>query len=217
MNELSKPKSSPFTNVNPKQKKALTPGSRGAMLLNLSRRVSVDPSEPVVTRESRVQAQHVSVSVSPMRPWAKYAPSPSHASPSAGILKRSADDLDSPNDGSPVSAKRLRLDITGSSGGESAPRRVHFNENPVSESVEIPRTPKQQFTRKKLQMSALVETEDKDVEIEGVTSLVMYPDLVDNKDSVNGVLYSLATGQWSRFLEQDLKSNKITTIGQLAA
>ena len=83
--------------------------------------------------------------------------------------------------GSPVSAKRLRLDITGSSGGESAPRRVHFNENPVSESVEIPRTPKQQFTRKKLQMSALVETEDKDVEIEGVTSLVMYPDLVDNK------------------------------------
>ena len=51
----------------------------------------------------------------------------------------------------------------------------------MSESVEIPRTPKQQFTRKKLQMSALVETEDKDVEIEGVTSLVMYPDLVDNK------------------------------------
>ena len=30
-------------------------------------------------------------------------------------------------------------------------------------------------------------------------------------------MYSLATGQWSRFLEQDLKSNKITTIGQLAA
>ena len=102
INEISKPKSSPFTNVNPKQKKALTPGSRGAMLLNLSRRVSVDPSEPVVTRESRVQAQHVSVSVSPMRPWAKYAPSPSHASPSAGILKRAADDLDSSNDVSSV-------------------------------------------------------------------------------------------------------------------
>ena len=80
--------------------------------------------------------------------------------------------------GSPVSAKRLRLDI----GGDGpAPRRVHFNDNPVSESVEIPRTPKQQYTRKKLQMAALADPEDKEEEIEGVTSLVMYPDLVDNK------------------------------------
>lgn len=71
-------------------------------------------------------------------------------------------------------AKRIRLD---------GPRRVHFNDNPVSESVEIPRTPKQQYTRKKLQMSALVDTaEDKETdEMEGVTSLVMYPDLVDNQ------------------------------------
>ena len=67
-------------------------------------------------------------------------------------------------------------------GGEGpAPRRVHFNDNPVSESVEIPRTPKQQYTRKKLQMAALADPEDKEEEIEGVTSLVMYPDLVDNK------------------------------------
>ena len=80
--------------------------------------------------------------------------------------------------GSPVSAKRLRLDL----GGDGpAPRRVHFNDNPVSESVEIPRTPKQQYTRKKLQMAALADPEDKEEEIEGVTSLVMYPDLVDNK------------------------------------
>ena len=77
--------------------------------------------------------------------------------------------------GSPVCVKRIRLDVT-----ESNPRRVHFNDNPVSESVEIPRTPKQQFTRKKLQMSALAEADDKDEEMEGVTSLVMYPDLVDN-------------------------------------
>merc|ERR1719474_1585041 len=209
--ELHKSKSSPFTNVNAKQKKALTPGSRGAMLLNLSRRVSVEPSEPVVTRESRVQAQHVSVSVSPMRPWVKYAPSPSHASPSAGILKRAADDLDSSNDGSPVCVKRIRLDVTGSN-----PRRVHFNDNPVSESVEIPRTPKQQYTRKKLQMSALAEADDKDEEMEGVTSLVMYPDLVDNTDNISSVLHNLATGQWARFLEQDLKKNDINTIGQLA-
>ena len=106
-----KPKlKSPFTGVNTKQKKPLTPGSRGAMILNLSRRVSLDqgndtthvsPRVPVssqtrvpMSSQTRVQA----VAVSPMRPWAKYAPSPSHASPSAGILKRSADDLDSPND-----------------------------------------------------------------------------------------------------------------------
>ena len=106
-----KPKlKSPFTGVATKQKKPLTPGSRGAMILNLSRRVSLDqgndtthvsPRVPVssqtrvpVSSQTRVQA----VAVSPMRPWAKYAPSPSHASPSAGILKRSADDLDSPND-----------------------------------------------------------------------------------------------------------------------
>ena len=106
-----KPKlKSPFTGVNTKHKKPLTPGSRGAMILNLSRRVSLDqgndtthvsPRVPMssqtrvpVSSQTRVQA----VAVSPMRPWAKYAPSPSHASPSAGILKRSADDLDSPND-----------------------------------------------------------------------------------------------------------------------
>ena len=76
----------------------------------------------------------------------------------------------------------MRLDVNGTSGG--APRRVHFNDNPVSESVEIPRTPKQQYTRKKLQMSALAENTDTDKdepEMEGVTSLVMYPELVDNK------------------------------------
>ena len=77
-----------------------------------------------------------------------------------------------------MSAKRLRLDIGGDS---QAPRRVHFNDDPVSESVEIPRTPKQQYTRKKLQMAALADPEGKEEEMEGVTSLVMYPDLVDNK------------------------------------
>ena len=68
----------------------------------------------------------------------------------------------------------MKFDLSG-----SAPRRVHFNDNPVSESVEIPRTPKQ-FTRKKLQLAALADNDDKEDEIEGVTSLVMYPDLVDN-------------------------------------
>ena len=77
-----------------------------------------------------------------------------------------------------LSAKRLRLDPDRDG---IVPRRVHFNDNPVSESVEIPRTPKQQFTRKRLQLASFTDPEDKEEEMEGVTSLVMYPDLVDNK------------------------------------
>ena len=104
--EVTKPKS-PFTSVNPKQKKALTPGSRGAMLLNLSRRVSQDTRDSEAALRSPIPGQltgsagaQAAVAVSPLRPWVKYAPSPSHASPSAGILKskRTAEDLDSSSD-----------------------------------------------------------------------------------------------------------------------
>jgi len=218
--EVTKP-AKPFTTVNPKaQKKALTPGSRGAMLLNLSRRTK----DSEVTKSSPASSSLISSprSCPPQalgqgpRPWVKYAPSPSHASPSAGILKskRTADELDTSSDGSPVlSAKRLRLDPDRDG---IVPRRVHFNDNPVSESVEIPRTPKQQFTRKRLQLASFTDPEDKEEEMEGVTSLVMYPDLVDNKDNISSVLHKLAPGQWYKNLEQDLKKNNITTIGQLA-
>ena len=101
----AKPKS-PFTAVNPRQpsKKAVTPSgsSRGAMLLNLSRRVSLDTNSlpsptgpPPPPAPVSLQPGLAMVSESPLRPWVKYAPSPSHASPSASILKRPADDLDS--------------------------------------------------------------------------------------------------------------------------
>ena len=102
----TKPKS-PFTAVNPRQpsKKAVTPSgsSRGAMLLNLSRRVSLDTNSlpsptgppPPVPATASLQPGLNMVPESPLRPWVKYAPSPSHASPSASILKRPADDLDS--------------------------------------------------------------------------------------------------------------------------
>ena len=115
--DAPKPKS-PFTAVNPKQKesktKPLTPGSRGAMLLSLSRRVGHDlgPQEvsaPVPRVPPSVTIQNVSVTVSPLRPWVKYAPSPSHASPSAGILKRSADDLDSSTEVRSENISRLFL------------------------------------------------------------------------------------------------------------
>ena len=107
LKELPAKAKSPFTAVNPRQpsKKVVTPGgsSRGAMILNLSRRVSLDPNSlpsptgPPPPPPSSHQPGHnlVSASVSPLRPWVKYAPSPSHASPSASILKRPADDLDS--------------------------------------------------------------------------------------------------------------------------
>ena len=101
LKELPAKAKSPFTAVNPRQpsKKVVTPGgsSRGAMILNLSRRVSLEPTSlPSPTGPPPPPASSlVSVSVSPLRPWVKYAPSPSHASPSAGILKRPADDLDS--------------------------------------------------------------------------------------------------------------------------
>ena len=105
LKELPTKVKSPFTAVNPRQpsKKAVTPGgsSRGAMLLNLSRRVSLDtnslpsPSVPAPPASNSLQPSLNMVSGSPLRPWVKYAPSPSHASPSASILKRPADDLDS--------------------------------------------------------------------------------------------------------------------------
>ena len=78
----------------------------------------------------------------------------------------------------------------------------------------VSRTPKQQKPRKKL-LSALSEHVDKEDEMEGVTSLVMFPQLVENKDSINSVQHLLATGQWVRCLEQDLKKNEINTIGDL--
>ena len=196
---------SPFSASNSRQqRKPTTPAgsSRGAMLLNLSRKVldTNSSSLPPPTPPSSL------VTVSPRRPWARYAPSPSHVSPSASILKRPADDMDSSTEESPVRAKRIRLE-------SSTGKRVHFN--PVNESVEIPRTPKQQKPRKKL-LSALTEPDDKEDEMEGVTSLVMFPQLVENKDSINSVQHLLATGQWVRCLEQDLKKNEINTIGDLA-
>jgi len=97
----------------------------------------------------------------------------------------------------------------------SFPKRVHFNDNPVSESVEIPRTPKQQKPRKKL-LLALTDPDEKEDEMEGVTSLVMFPQLVDNKDTITSIQHQLATGQWARCLEQDLKKNEISTVGDLA-
>jgi len=221
---------SPFTSVNQKQKK-VTPGggtSRGAMLLNLSRRVSIDTHIPSSPQLSSPKPENVK------RPWMRYAPSPSHASPSASILrnKRSVDDLDSSTEGSPVSAKRIRLD-------GSLPRRVHFNDNPVSDSVEIPRVPDGKHTRKKLQMSGYdqemfisrVGSGSDTADINGtqescpmyteipvsVSPLAVFPELSTSTENISTILHNLAAGTWAKVLEADLKQNQILTVGQLAS
>jgi len=215
---------SPFTALNQKQKKSLTSGggtSRGAILLNLSRRVSIDTHVPSSPQLMSPKPENVK------RPWMKYAPSPSHASPSASILKRPADDLDSSTEGSPVSAKRIRLD-------GSLPRRVHFNDNPVSDSVEIPRIPDGKHTRKKLLMSgydqemfisrvgseADAETQDScpvytETQV-SVSPQAVFPELSNSTENISTIIHNLATGTWAKVLEADLKQNKIMVIGELA-
>merc|ERR1719220_858851 len=138
---LRKPKN-PFTEL-----RRSTSSSRAAMLVSLAtgRRPSLDavssPSPPLLSPKVPNDNQR--------RPWVKYAPSPSSASPTASCLKRSADELDSSLEGSPVSsAKRPRISL--------GPRKVHFPENPVSDSVEIPRAPEGKHTRKKLQLLTCV-------------------------------------------------------------
>jgi len=218
---------SPFTALNQKQKKSMTSSggtSRGAILLNLSRRVSIDTHVPPSPQTMSPKPENMK------RPWMKYAPSPSHASPSASILKRPADDLDSSTEGSPVSAKRIRLD-------GSLPRRVHFNDNPVSDSVEIPRIPDGKHTRKKLLMSGYdqemfisrvggsSEGVDSDTQEScsmytetpvSVSPNAVFPELCNSGENISTIIHNLANSTWAKVLEADLRQNKIITIGQLA-
>ena len=52
--------------------------------------------------------------------------------------------------------------------------------------------------------------------MEGVTSLVMFPQLVENNDPITNIQHQLATGMGARCLDQELKKNEITTVGDLA-
>jgi hypothetical protein len=129
-----------------------------------------------------------------------------------------------------VSAKRIRLD-------GSLTRRVHFNDNPVSDSVEIPRIPDGKHTRKKLQMSGYdqemfisrlgvgsdtMESDTQDschVNTETPVSAstnAVFPELVDSTESISTIIHNLANGTWAKVLEADLKQHKVITVGQLA-
>merc|ERR1719350_2144928 len=126
---------------------------------------------------------------------------------------RSADELDSSLEGSPVSsAKRPRISL--------GPRKVHFPENPVSDSVEIPRAPEGKHTRKKLQLWHST-TEDLRRETLSTsldqTDAVIFPELTSCQEPVASISHRLATGTWAKVLEEDLKKGGTTTIGQLAA
>jgi len=215
--------------------------SRGAMLLSLSRRSSLDPgttrpSAAALALLDPIQGSPVSAFSSPKpdisksMPWVKYKPSPSSASPSASILKRKGLDSESSNcEDSPISTKNPRLD-TSLNG-----RRVHFNEDPVSDSVEIPRVPDGKHTRKKLQLSGFdqemfVDKAENDTDAESQGSLglysdspppdltmnAIYPELKDSKEPIALIVPHLATGNWAKILATDLKNNGITQVGQLA-
>merc|ERR1711874_927811 len=137
---------------------------------------------------------------------------------------------------SPISTKRPRFDPVSN-------RRVHFNEDPVSDSVEIPRAPDGKHTRKKLQLSGYdqdiptwaqpkveeppaVAADSQSQASQGVyrdsppvdtSEGSVYPELVSCEENIGNIIQHLATGTWAKVLETDLKSNAITQIGQLAA
>jgi len=127
-----------------------------------------------------------------------------------------------------VSAKRIKLD-------GSLPRRVHFNANPVSDSVEIPRIPDGKHTRKKLQMSGYDQelflsrvgggSDDLDSQDScpvftepTVTASpdAVFPELADSSENISTIVHNLAKGTWAKVLEAELKQQKIITVGQLA-
>lgn len=185
--------------------------------------------------QPKVDVSSPKVDVAKSMPWVKYNPSPSSASPSASILKRrtlESEDITS-CEASPISTKRPRFDPVSN-------RRVHFNEDPVSDSVEIPRAPDGKHTRKKLQLSgydqdiptwAQPKVEEPpavatDSQSQGVyrdsppvdtSEGSVYPELVSCVENISNIIHHLATGTWAKVLETDLKSNTITKIGQLAA
>jgi len=186
---------------------------RAAKAIDISRRKSLEARSATLAEGSSPTSSPKFSAPSPAAPWAKYHPSPSHASPSASILKRKFEGTPSSNEGSPLSGKR---------------RHVHFNEDPVSESVEIPRTPTQpKFTRKKLKLSGLEQDIFSDNQFEQVyqetppldcSMEAIHPELIGCKTSIKNVILQLAATQTLvRWLDKDLKENNISTIGDLAA
>lgn len=140
-----------FTALEAGGRRGSLPSSRGALLLQMSKKSSaksendlVNSSPPPTAKNGNAQGSPSLLLMSPRtvtdangydpeltpkagrvrQPWQKFVPSPSSASPSGSILKRAG------------SLPTLIADTPGSSGGK---RRVKFSDPPVSEQVEIPR------------------------------------------------------------------------------
>ena len=150
------------------------------------------------------------------RPWQRFFPSPSSASPSASILKR-AGSLPGASSSPECSGKR---------------RRVKFCDPPVSEQVEIPRLggkmtalpavtlqrgvsaprpepPKENGTESE-SIGSYVETPQVDVGAAAVCPL-----FVDSLEPITTILSQLTTKTWHKAAEKSLKEHHVSTVGDL--
>lgn len=154
------------------------------------------------------------------KPWQKFAPSPSNASPSASILKRNTSEETPPR-------KR---------------RRVQFTDPPVSDQVVIPRCPSGKVTRQKLNASRFnrdmflnvakdlsKDTPSADQDSSGlyeatppmenaseVPNNCIYPALIECDEPVSSILHNLTTQTWHKAAEKSLSDHGIKTIADLS-
>ena len=152
------------------------------------------------------------------KPWQKYAPSPSDASPSGSILKR----ITTTEDAQPPKKRR----------------RVQFTDPPVSDQVVIPRCPSGKVTRQKLNASRfnrdmflnVAKDLSKDQDSSGlyeptpplenstdaIPNNCIYPALIDCDEPVSAILHNLTTMTWHKAAEKSLTDNGIKTIADLS-
>ena len=175
------------------------------------------------------------------QPWQKFVPSPCDASPSAGILKRSAS-IDTSQSDDPANDEAKKT--------EAPPvkrRRVQFTDPPVSDQVVIPRCPSGKATRQRLQETRFNremflgpiakdlsktqfdqgDTNNSSEENDssglyeptppstGISPNCIYPSLVDCDEPVSSILNNLTTRTWHKAAERSLSDNGIETIGDL--
>jgi len=210
--ELQK-KSRPYSRNNPPRK------AKKDVIIDVSRRFPELLSPGLKVKSRPLPKFKIG---SPKNPWMKHSPSPCSASPLVTCLKRTAADLNSSIEDSPVlDNKRPRR------------RRVHFNKNPVSDCVEIPPRVCQddKVVSRKLEMSVNTwemshnngdlapdnkeEEEELDTKFE-VKQDCLFPELANCQEPIASLLHLLTSRLGRRELEKDLRSRKITSVGHLA-
>eukprot|EP00088_Acartia_fossae_P060845 TRINITY_DN7295_c0_g1_i1.p1 TRINITY_DN7295_c0_g1~~TRINITY_DN7295_c0_g1_i1.p1 ORF type:complete len:1266 (+),score=383.71 TRINITY_DN7295_c0_g1_i1:174-3800(+) len=212
-----------------KEKKKIVIQSRVSQIINLTSKKSSDnsassstptlsrsassgggksSSNPALTRSA--SSNGASTGGVGSTPWSKYQPSPSDASPSAGILKRKISDDMSSAEKSPLT------------------RHVHFNHDPVSERVEIPRMDRSATPRKKIKLLFSSDQDKLDSALGGrkyeetppldVSTKPIYPSMLSCIVPAKDLILQLAASISStEALEKDLEDHGIVTVGHLAA